>query len=481
MPSIWNETKLKSFDKLNGDMQCDALVIGGGMAGLLTAYRLNEQNLKTVVIDSSAICFGQTKNTTAKITSQHSAIYESITKHYSPQFAKMYAEENERAISDFEEIINEKKIDCEFEKCCAYLYSKNNYRALKDEMLSAKNAGIDCYLTKEVPLPFKTAGALVFKNQAQFNPLKFINSIVGDLTVFENTPALKIIGNRVLTPYGMIRANHIVIATHYPFVNFPGENFLKMSQERSYVVAFENSSFPSDSTFIGLENDTLSLRRYQKYVLLGGGNHRTGELRGNPYKMLERKAYELFNNPQIKYRWSAQDCITLDGMPYIGRMKSGGDNIYIATSFNKWGMTSSMVSANIISDLICNVRNCNAEVFSPERFNLSASVKNIIENTKETVKGFSAYLLPSFASIKSIKKGEVKEFVTDGNFAGAYRDHDGKIYIVSLTCPHLKCKLKWNSAEKSWDCPCHGSRYDYKGNLIDNPAQHSSILISKID
>ena len=140
-----------------------------------------------------------------------------------------------------------------------------------------------------------------------------------------------------------------------------------------------------------------------------------------------------------------------------------------------------MVSANIISDLICNVRNCNAEVFSPERFNLSASVKNIIENTKETVKGFSAYLLPSFASIKSIKKGEVKEFVTDGNFAGAYRDHDGKIYIVSLTCPHLKCKLKWNSAEKSWDCPCHGSRYDYKGNLIDNPAQHSSILISKID
>ena len=479
MNSIFKEIKLKNFDKLNQNIETEALVIGAGMAGLLTAYELKEKGVESIVIDSKMICSGQTQNTTAKITSQHSDIYGKIEKYYSQEFSKMYAAENEKAIKDYERIINEKNIDCDFEKTDAVLYSKSNYSKIKSEMLSSRNAGIDCFITKELPLPFDTAGALVFKNQAQFNPLKFISKIIEDLTIYENTPAIKIEGNSVLTPKGIIRAKSIVVATHYPFVNFPSEYFLKMSQERSYVIAFKNEEFCKDKMFMGIEQNSLSIRKYNDYILLGGGAHRTGESKGNPYEELKEKAKLLFNNQKTEYQWSAQDCITLDNIPYIGKFDKNSENIYVATGFNKWGMTSSMVSANIITEMICGIKNPNNEVFSPQRFNLKASIKNISENIGETVKGFSSHLLPTCSSADEIKKGEAREIVYNSKEAGAYRDNDGKLYIVSLTCPHLKCKLKWNPTQKSWDCPCHGSRYDYKGNLLDNPAQKESICLAK--
>lgn len=478
MESIWSEVKLKNFDKLNENIETNTVIIGAGISGILISNALKENGIENVVIDSKSVCSGQTKNTTAKITSQHSVIYSKIAKHYGRKAAEQYAAANEGAIRDYERIINDRGIECDFEKTDAVLYSTQAGGEISEEMLAAKAAGIDCYTTKYTALPFKVSNALVFKNQAQFHPLKFISGILDGLTVYENTPAIKIEGNAVATPKGNIKAENIVIASHFPFVNFPGEYFLRMSQDRSYVVAIEKKNYEQNGMFFGTQSNNLSIRKYKDFVLVGGGAHRTGESKGNPFEMLEKKVKLLFKNPKIIARWSAQDCITLDSIPYIGRFIKDNPNVYVATGFNKWGMTSSMVSANIISDMILKKRNPNSEIFSPQRFNPAASAKNILVNTGETIKGFASHLKPVFNSENDVEKGSAKEIVYNGRNAGAYRDYQGKIYIVSLKCPHLKCKLNWNGATKTWDCPCHGSRYDFKGNLIDNPSQENSILLA---
>ncbi len=481
MNSIWSEIKLPGYPALNEDKRVNTLIIGGGLAGILTAYRLKERGVECAVIEAKTICSGQTKNTTAKITSQHNVIYSKIEKYYGEEYAKQYALANEGAITDYETIINERDIDCGFKRTNAVLYTNRSANELSDEYLAAKSAGIDCYKETSTALPFSVTSALVFKNQAQFHPLKFVNGILEGLEIYENTRAIRIEGKMVITPVAKIIAEHIVVATHYPFINFPGAYFLKMSQERSYVVAFDKEDFELDGMYYGIDNDGLSFRNYGSTVILGGGSHRTGaESRPESFNMLENKAKELFGGVEITSRWSAQDCVPLDEIPYIGRFIESSPNIFVATGFNKWGITSSMVSANIISDMICGRANENAEVFSPQRLSFCAVKKNFIENTGETLLGFASHLVPSFCGAESVEKGSAKEIMYGGNKAGAYRDTDGKLYIVTLRCPHLKCKLKFNSVTKTWDCPCHGSRYDYKGNLIDNPAQKESILIDII-
>lgn len=479
MQSIWtNSVNIERRKSLKSDLTVDTLVIGAGLAGILTAFKLKEKGIECVVIDAHEICSGQTKNTTAKITSQHADIYSKIEKYYGKDYSKQYASANENAIIEYERIINEKGIDCDFEKKDAVLYTTTDAANLKNETECAKRAGIDCFFTENVNLPFYTRGAEIFKNQAQFNPLKFVEGILEELNIYENTKAVRIVGNIVYTDRYKITAKNIVVATHYPFVNFPSMYFLKMSSERSYVLALENANFNGNGMYIGTEDSSLSLRWYNDILLLGGGTHRTGvDPQKLPFETLEENAREYFSGSKIVGRWSAQDCVPIDEIPYIGKFGSKNDNIFVATGFNKWGITSSMVSADIISDSIIGVKNKNSDVFSPKRFSLFGSSKNIMENTAETIKGFACHLSTPKNDLKDVKTDVGTEIYFDGKTCGAYKDKDGKIYIVSLTCPHLKCRLKWNGTTKTWDCPCHGSRYSYKGELIDNPAQSHSILI----
>lgn len=479
MKSVWTESvdfeRRKSLEK---DLSVDTLIIGAGLAGLLTAYKLKEKGVDNVVIDAHEICSGQTKNSTAKITSQHGDIYSKIEKYYGKDYSKQYASANEQAIKEYERIINQNNIECDFEKKDAILYTTTDATNLKNETECAKRAGIDCYFTEEVKLPFYIRGAEIFKNQAQFNPLKFVNGIIPKLNIYENTRAIKVVGDTVFAEKYKIKAKNIIVATHYPFINFPSMYFLKISSERSYVLALKNAKFECDGMYIGTEDSSLSLRWYKDVLLLGGGTHRTGvQPKTPPFKDLEEKARNYFPKSRIIAMWSAQDCIPIDEIPYIGRFDGKNEHIFVATGFNKWGMTSSMVSAEIISDNIIGKENPNSKVFSPNRFSVSASAKNIMENTCETVKGFASHLSVAKIDIIEAEVGTGKEIYFDGKTAGAYKDIDGKIYVVSLTCPHLKCRLKWNSTTKTWDCPCHGSRYNYKGELIDGPSQTSSILI----
>ncbi|HII4523986.1 MAG: FAD-dependent oxidoreductase [Clostridium perfringens] len=472
MKSVWSEScKFRKREALNKDIKTDVLVIGAGIAGILTAYMLKQNGRDVVLIDAAEIASGNTKNTTAKITSQHDLIYSKLITEFGEEKARQYAKANELAIKKYKEIIEDKRIECDFEEKPAYVYSLNEVDVLKEEVEAAKNLGIDAEFVQEANLPFKINGAVKFNNQAQFNPLKFLKGISNELVIYENTRALEIKENLVVTSGGNITANNIVVATHYPIMNAPGYYFMKMHQERSYVLALENTS-EIDGMYIDLNKEGYSFRTYNNLLLLGGISHKTGENEeGGSYDELRKVAKELYPKAKEKYYWSAQDCMTIDGIPYIGRYSSETPNIYVATGFNKWGMTSSMVSAMIISDMILEKENDFSEIFSPRRFDLSLSINNIANDLIETAKNFIAQkvYIPS-SEIEHIKNGHGGIIEYNGEKVGVYKNKEGKEFFVSTKCTHLGCQLSWNADELTWDCPCHGSRFDYKGRLIGSPA-----------
>ncbi|MDU6175055.1 MAG: FAD-dependent oxidoreductase [Clostridium perfringens] len=472
MKSLWSEScKFRKREALNKDIKTDVLVIGAGIAGILTAYMLKQKGRDVVLIDAAEIASGNTKNTTAKITSQHDLIYSKLITEFGEEKARQYAKANELAIKKYKKIIENRRIECDFEEKPSYVYSLNEVEVLKEEAEAAKKLGIDAEFVQEANLPFKINGALKFNNQAQFNPLKFLKDISNELVIYENTRALEIKENLVVTSGGNITAKNIVVATHYPIMNAPGYYFMKMHQERSYVLALENKS-EIDGMYIDLNKEGYSFRTYNNLLLLGGISHRTGENEeGGSYDELRKVAKRLYPKAKEKYHWSAQDCMTIDGIPYIGRYSSETPNIYVATGFNKWGMTSSMVSAMIISDMILEKENDFSEIFSPRRFDLSLSINNIANDLIETAKNFIAQkvYIPS-SEIEHIKNGHGGIIEYNGEKVGVYKNKEGKEFFVSTKCTHLGCQLSWNADELTWDCPCHGSRFDYKGRLIGSPA-----------
>ena len=472
MKSIWNEScKFDKREELKGDIKTDVLVIGAGIAGILTGYLLKESGKEVVIIDKAEIASGNTRNTTAKITSQHDLIYNKLIQEFGEEKAKQYARANELAIRKYREIIEERKIECDFEELPAYIYSLKDTELIKKEVDAAKKLGIDAEFVEKINLPLEVKGAVKFNNQGQFNPLKFLEDISKELTIYENTRAIKIEENLVSTDKGNIVANYIVIATHYPIMNAPGYYFMKMHQERSYVIALENAG-NIEGMYIDYDKEGYSFRNYKGLLLLGGISQRTGENEaGGSYDKLRKVAKEIYPNSREKYHWSAQDCMTIDGIPYIGKYSDSTPNIYVATGFNKWGMTSSMVSAMIISDFILGKENNFSEIFSPKRFDLSLSISNIAKDLSETTKNFIAQkvYIPS-SEIEHIKNGHAGVVEYKGQKVGVYKNKEGKEFIVSTKCPHLGCQLHWNADELTWDCPCHGSRFNYDGDLIDSPS-----------
>ncbi|WP_444659719.1 FAD-dependent oxidoreductase [Caproiciproducens sp. R2] len=437
MKSIWSEScSFPKRDSLKNDIVVDTAVIGAGMAGLLTAYLLQKEGRNVAVLEAEQTAGGVTKNTTAKITSQHDLIYDSMIRDFGEESARQYAVANQKAIGKFEKIITENGIDCEFETKPAFIYSLDREEELMSEAQAAEKLGIDAEFTTETDLPFPVLAAVKFNGQAQFHPLKFLKSISADLTVYENTRVLIVRGDSIITNRGRVTADQIVIATHFPIVNVPGWYFARMHQERSYVIALKNAGRLA-GMYIDADPDGYSFRTCGEYVLLGGAGHRTGKHPGTGcYEKLRSAAKQFFPQSEEVCHWSAQDCVTWDNLPYIGRYASSTPNLYVATGFQKWGMTTSMASAMILTDMICGRRNGEAEVFSPQRFHAAASAKNMLADF-----GTSAVEL------------------TAGLFSAPTRK-----------CTHLGCRLHWNPEEETWDCPCHGSRFTAQGELIGGPA-----------
>ncbi|GAB6168426.1 FAD-dependent oxidoreductase [Clostridium carnis] len=475
MKSVWSEScTIAKRGSLKGDIEVDTVVIGAGIAGILTAYMLNESGVNVAIIECNEIGSGNIKNTTAKITSQHNLIYHKLINEFGKEKAMQYAKANELAIEKYREIIEKNNINCDFEEKDAYVYSLEDIDEIKEEVKVVNELGISAEFTKETDLPFKVKGAIRFKNQGQFNPIKFIKAISEDLVIYEKTKALEVKDNIVITERGNITAKNIVIATHYPFINFPGYYFMRMHQERSYIIALENAD-DINGMYIDISKKGYSFRNYKELLLIGGASHRTGKNEESGcYEELRKIAKELYPNSRERYYWSSQDCMTLDEVPYIGRYSSKDDNIYVATGFNKWGMTGSMVASIILCDMILGKKNEFAEIFSPQRFDISASSRNFVKDGIKVLTNFiGGKLKIPDENIEHIKNGEGDIVEYNGEKSGVYKDKFGKVFIVTTKCPHLGCELKWNKEECSWDCPCHGSRFDYKGNLLDAPATSS--------
>ena len=472
---IWQRSvEIPRREALEGDLETDALIIGGGMAGILTAYQLKKRGVRCAVIETARIGGGQTCRTTAKITAQHGLIYTALSERFGPERAAHYAQASALAIAEYARIVENERIECGFRRAPAYLYAAADAAPLRREADAAAALGLDAHFTAETELPFPVAGAVRFGNQAAFNPLKFLGALCGGLKIYENTRALTVEGNAVRTPRGRIRARHIVFATHFPFVNFPGWYFMRLHQERSYVLALESRWLP-EGLYLGVEPDGLSFREAEGLLLFGGGAHRTGEnSAGGKYAALQERAAKMLPGSREAARWSAQDCATPDGAPYIGRLSPSAPEWYVATGFGKWGMTSSMAAALLISGLICGDAPEWADAFAPERFALSKSAAALAANTLQAARGLTRSLMEIPATtLAALPPGHGGIVEADGKKAGVYKDGEGRCHIVLPRCPHLGCQLEWNPDELSWDCPCHGSRFRYDGALIDNPAQQA--------
>lgn len=470
MKSIWRETcEIEERKPLDENIETEVAVIGAGMTGILAAYYLQREGKDVVVLEAKKIGSGQTQNTTAKVTSQHGLIYHALLKQYGKEKAQQYALANETAIREYQNIITDLQIDCDFEYKNSYIYSKSR-KELEAEAKAACLLGLPAALAKEeLPLPFPVWGAVEFQNQAQFHPLKFLKAISEKVKVYENTEVERVEGNKLITKQGSVQAEKIIFACHFPFVNFPGMYFARIHQERSYVLALKDAS-QVNGMYMGAEKGDYSFRNYGEYLLLGGMGHRTGKNAGS-YEALRKAAEKWFPNSQEIYHWSAQDCMTLDKIPYIGQYSKENPDWYVATGFQKWGMTTAMVAALILRDLICGQEVFYKDVFSPSRFSLG-NIPALLAETGHSIKGLGKRVLfISGKEAEDILPGQAEVVLYKGKKAGVYKNIEGKIYAVDIRCPHLGCQLEWNAAELSWDCPCHGSRFDYRGNLLNNPAQ----------
>ena len=425
MKSVWAEEPLLTFPPLRSHVKTDVLIIGGGMAGLLCGYRLQKNGVSCVIAEAAEIAGGTTGNTTAKVTSQHGLCYRNLISRFGHGIAGLYLEANEQALLDLRNLC--RQIDCDWKDQDNFIYTTKDLQKLEKELSALNVLGYPASLEKDLPLPFPTLGGVKFPRQGQFHPRKFLSAIVPMLTIYEHTPVRLLEKNRAVTDFGSITAEKIIVATHFPFLNKHGSFFLKLYQQRSYVLALEHAP-AFEGMYLDEQENGLSFRHWGSCLLLGGGGHRTGKT-GGGWKVLEDKAQLFYPNAGITHRWAAQDCMSLDGMPYIGQYSAGTPNLYVATGFNKWGMTTSMAAAGLLTDLILGRKNPYEEVFSPSRnmFHPQLGI-NLMESTKN---------------------------------------------LLSLSpkrCPHLGCALKWNPQEHSWDCPCHGSRFTEDGKLLDNPA-----------
>lgn len=424
--SVWKDThSLPGFPRLKGDTKTDVLIVGGGLAGILTASMLRQAGIDYLLIEADRICSGVTRNTTAKITSQHGLIYSKLMNTFDADTARLYWEANEAALGQYRELA--KLISCDLEERDSYVYSLSRPDRIEQELSALDKLRIPAEYTDKLPLPFPVTGSVKFKGQAQFHPLKFVSGIAQSLNIREHTRALEFKGEEVRTNRGNIRASKIIITTHFPVINKHGSYFLKLYQDRSYVLALAHAP-DLDGMYIDEAETGLSFRNYGGLLLLGGSSHRTGKPSGG-WSTLETFAKEYYPDAAIQYHWATQDCMSLDDLPYIGQYSAATPNLYVASGFNKWGMTSSMLAANILRDALLDKPNPYSCIFSPSRSMLHPQLlKNVAETT---------------ASMFTFSKPR---------------------------CPHLGCALKWNRQEHSWDCPCHGSRFTEHGTLLDNPA-----------
>ena len=475
-PSLWQlRHALPAFPSLSSDIHVDVAVIGGGLCGLLIAHRLQQNGLRVCVLERGRIAQATTGHTTAKITSQHGLLYADLIDAFGPAHAKQYAQAQQHAIEQYAHLIASEQIACSFERKSAYLYATHHPAPLLREWKAIQTLGLPAHWEQKLPLPLSVEGAICFDSQAQFDPLAFLQGLADHLPIYEQTCANRIEPHHVYTSHGTVHCQSIVVATHFPFRNTPGYYFMRMHQQCSYVLAL--SHIPQvDGMYIDIDPEGFSWRMQDELLLFGGSGHRTGDHdpAGGMFDRLRIAAKQLMPKAQEEACWSAQDCMTLDRLPYIGPYAEHLQDVYVATGFGKWGMTNAMVAANIIDGYIQDHPLPYSDLFSPQRSSLSHGLGQLWGNGCHAVRGLAAQALTGGqAELDALPPGHGGIVHLNGQKAGVYKDEQGRIYPVSTKCPHMGCQLVWNPDEKTWDCPCHGSRFDPYGHVLDTPAVKS--------
>lgn len=426
MISLWSATAQKEkFPELEEDIGTDVVIVGGGLAGLMCLKELTDRGVDCVLLEAKSLGSGITKNTTAKITFQHDLIYDKLIKTVGTEKARQYLTANKKALEKIRRLAV--KFPCDLEEKDAYIYSSDDREKIEKEVRAYERLGVSAEFCNHIPLPVQCAGAVKVSAQAQFHPLKFMFNIAENLRIYENSKVIEFLPGKVRCNKGSVTAEKIIVATHFPVINKHGAYWLKLYQHRSYVVAVKNAQ-DVKGMYLDEKENGLSFRNYEDYLLIGGGDHRTGQ-KGEGYRVAEDFCKKNFPDAHTCYRFATQDCISLDSIPYIGKYSDSSEDVYVATGFNKWGMTSSAAASDILADMVMGIKNPCADVFAPNR---SVFHPQLLSN-----------IFHSFVGI---------------------------VTPTAPRCPHLGCALKYNKEEHSWDCPCHGSRFTEKGELIDNPA-----------
>jgi glycine/D-amino acid oxidase-like deaminating enzyme/nitrite reductase/ring-hydroxylating ferredoxin subunit len=472
---------------LDGDERCDVAVLGGGIAGLTAAYLLARDGVDVALLEAATIGSGATGNTTAKVTSAHGLCYAELARRHSAETPAAYASLNEQAIALIDEIRMREKIECGWRRRDAYTYSIDPKRVseLEAEAQAAGDAGLRAELVDDLSLPFSVAAAVRVENQAEFHPVLWLHGLavaaeqVG-ARIFERSRALGVScrgQTTIRTERGTLRAERVIVATHYPILD-RGLFFPRLSAQRSYCIAARPAQPLPDGMFLSVDSPTRSLRSHtsadgEEVLIAGGEGHKVGE-EDEPsarYAALEAWARKHFGVSAVDYSWSAQDPMTPDKLPYVGALTPGNSRILVATGFSKWGMTNGTAAAALLCDAVTGRDNPLAGIVSSNRFDPLAAVPTLIRENASVARHLIGDRFSRTTSPADLQRGEGAIVRDGGQRAAAFRDDEGNLHRLASTCTHLGCELRFNNAERSWDCPCHGSRFDaVDGRVLEGPA-----------
>jgi glycine/D-amino acid oxidase-like deaminating enzyme/nitrite reductase/ring-hydroxylating ferredoxin subunit len=481
--SPWlDDDTLPRRSSLSGDLTFDVLVIGGGIAGITTALLCARDGARVAVVDARRVASGVTGCNTAKVSALQSTIYSAIRSRHGDEAASVYAQASTAGVERIAALASEKGIDCSLHRRSAFTYAADDSQAsaLEKEADAARTAGLPVALTERIDLPYPVTGAIRLDDQIEFQPVRYVRGLAHaaegeDLVIFEDTCVVGLehgAPHRAHTKTGVITADYVVDAAHYPLLD-RALFFARLEPQRSYCIAAHVYGELPQGLSISAGSPTRSIRSYGDLLVIGGEGHATGSAKANPerFKALEGFAREHWDVAEVTHHWSAQDPVPYDHLPVVGRYGPGASQLYIASGFMKWGLSGSTFAAILISDLIAGRENPWAATFDPTRLNLRSLPTMARINGKVAIDFVGDRIKPSKeGDAQAVPPGEAR-VVRDGlKKKGVYRDESGELHSVSLRCTHLGCLLRFNSAERSWDCPCHGSRFAPDGSVLEGPA-----------
>ncbi|HEY8583124.1 MAG TPA: FAD-dependent oxidoreductase [Capillimicrobium sp.] len=491
--SLWMDTTRDAppFPALEQDLEVDVAVIGGGILGVTTAYLCAREGARVALVEHDVIGGGVTGHTTAKVTALHGSAYSELARKHGADGARAYAQGNSAAIETVAALAEELGIDCDLARRSAYTYvvDEGQRSTVEQEDEAARAAGLETYLVTDTPLPYGVAAAVRLDGQLEFNARKYVLGLaraIADLggRVFERTTAtsVKETGDPEVRTAGgaTVRAADVVVATLMPFLD-RGAWWTRLTPMRSYCIAVRGATSVPDGMLISADQPTRSVRPAlgrdgEELLVIGGEGHPTGEDDDTRerYAALEAYAREHYGGAavEVTHRWSAHDLMPADGLPFIGRYHPAATHLWTAGGFRKWGMTNATMAAEILATRIAKRDHPLGSRFDTGRLDLVQQAPGVIKEGLKDTKHFVGDRLrgAEHDSLDALAPGEGGLVKVDGELVAAYRDEAGAVSQVSPTCTHLGCRVGWNTAERSWDCPCHGSRFAPDGTVLTGPA-----------